>query len=420
MPLFRTDDPPDEGTALLYLMILKSSADFHLNSLLTFGLGNVVNSYTYNGLIHKHRVVGDQDDWQNVEDNVEERLDRLRGGGRVEHETAWWLFTRESAYSPIRLERELGWKPTPHGLPSHCDPSLFGWVDAFEDLLAVSSATPMMSFDRRETMNRVTAEMRDMARGHWFLFNRMQWQGLNEVFFPVYEPEERYRSPRSMEEWVAVRRSRPIPCNNWAQACSNLVTDIYEVGGSNLLRYLMDNPAEEELPEGEPTRDSAFKVFKALHDMTTRGRSEAQEQDVPSKTPNAPKPPTSEPAKTEEDLYLATSSKSDGKTPGSPLTSLFRLVGRAAWGDDMDQDARKTEHKTPDGGSETVFEKVQATPEGRICLISIEKKDRHGRVTSSEFHTSINQAPFTSPFWRRFWENARPRDGTGGDPEDSK
>lgn len=376
------DDDNDEA-ALGTLIRLKYMADFHINSL---------RSFTTNDVRREVSVKVD-DDWQDHDDWIEERLDRLRGGDRMEHETAWWLFTTQSAYSPMRLQTELGWQPTPRGLPSHCDPSLFGWVDAFEDLLAVSSATPMMSFERRETMNKVMQPLLVLDGGpsHWFLWNRVQWQGLNEVYFPVYMPQIRYRSPRSMEEWAAVRRHTPVACHNWEHAVMDLMRDISDFGGIDLLRFLLDTPDKAQLTEGQPTLESVIKLFTALQKMSAPKQSEAAGDDFPSKKPDSPRPlPTSD-AETEEDLYLASNSQSDN-TP----------------------DVRKTEHKTADGGSETVVEKSEAIPDGRISIISIEKKDKYGRVISSEFHASINQPPFSSPFWRKFWENARPHDGSGG------
>lgn len=433
--LFRKDDTRDDYIWLDDLVRLKASADMHINTVRTFQLHDTVTMYSYHHRDQgRRRVVGTQDDWQDANDYVEERLDWLRGGGRVEHEIAWWLFTTQSVYSPIRLQNELAWQPTPRGLPSHCDPSLFGWVDAFEDLLAVSSATPMMSFERREAMNKAMVWTQDT--GHWFLFNRIQWQGLNEVYFPVYWPDLQYRSPRSMEEWVAVRREVPIPCNNWEQAVRDLARNIHKYGGWSFFRYMIQNPGKEQLPEGEPTLESVVQVFRELAHMVIRGRFEAQGQDVPPKKPDAPRRPTREPAQTEEDLYSDAKFKSDDKMSDGPFASLFRIMGMAGVtgrGEEknsalipieMDKDARKTEHKLSNGGSETVVsEKIQTLRDGqdRISVISIEQKDEHGRVISSNVHVLINQAPFTSPFWRKFWENARPRDGTGGSRgEDSK
>ena len=147
----------------------------------------------------------------------------------------------------------------------------------------------------------------------------------------------------------------------------DLMRDISDFGGIDLLRFLLDTPDKAQLTEGQPTLESVIKLFTALQKMSAPKQSEAAGDDFPSKKPDSPRPlPTSD-AETEEDLYLASNSQSDN-TP----------------------DVRKTEHKTADGGSETVVEKSEAIPDGRISIISIEKKDKYGRVISSEFHASIN------------------------------
>ncbi|KAK3374916.1 hypothetical protein B0H63DRAFT_526210 [Podospora didyma] len=139
---------------------------------------------------------------------IEHFLDSLRGASNGPHDAAWRLFFTRSAYSPMYLDAELGWKPTPNGLPADIDPSQFGWVEAFEDLLAASSAKPMDPLRHRlrqkTAMGYLPAKMQ--ADPVQCFYMRLRGQGLDEVYFPVNEPRFAYRSPQTIEEWAVVRK----------------------------------------------------------------------------------------------------------------------------------------------------------------------------------------------------------------------
>ncbi|KAK3692074.1 hypothetical protein B0T22DRAFT_3497 [Podospora appendiculata] len=149
---------------------------------------------------------------QHEDPALESKLDQLRGGTFDDHQQAWSLFATYSEYSPLRLSAELGWEPTPNDLPPHYEPELFGWTDAFEDLLAASSAKPMMSLADRYLLNQLTFPSTAWRDGNhnrsaqaWL--NRLRAQGLTEVYFPFHEPHVGYRSPQTMQEWVEARRA---------------------------------------------------------------------------------------------------------------------------------------------------------------------------------------------------------------------
>ncbi|GAB1320749.1 hypothetical protein MFIFM68171_10959 [Madurella fahalii] len=165
---------------------------------------------------------------------LEAALDALRGGSRAEAQTAWDLFLTQSAYSPLRLHRELGWHPRPNessrggataaGAPQPAT----GWLDAFEDLMLASSAAEMADPRRRAAEQRspgwhhhlfALADYRDAftVHGAYGCWAEMRWlkrmasAGLREVYFPVWDasrPAE--RSPRTMEEWVERRRRERV------------------------------------------------------------------------------------------------------------------------------------------------------------------------------------------------------------------
>lgn len=79
----------------------------------------------------------------------------------------YWLrrfqdFMQTSPYSPLVLNVNsflhgrmgaVNWSPKPYGMEADMDPSLFSWVDAYEDLLADSQGLPMIPLRQRYEMN---------------------------------------------------------------------------------------------------------------------------------------------------------------------------------------------------------------------------------------------------------------------------
>ncbi|KXX75298.1 hypothetical protein MMYC01_208670 [Madurella mycetomatis] len=164
---------------------------------------------------------------------LEAALDALRGGSRAEAQTAWDLFLTQSAYSPLRLHRELGWHPRAHGDQGHeataaAAAATTGWLDAFEDLMLASSAAEMADLRRRAAEQRspgwhhhlfALGDYRDAfsVHGAYASWPEMRWlrrmatSGLREVYFPVWDasrPAE--RSPRTMDEWAERRRREAV------------------------------------------------------------------------------------------------------------------------------------------------------------------------------------------------------------------
>ncbi|KAK4242441.1 hypothetical protein C8A03DRAFT_29372 [Achaetomium macrosporum] len=177
-----------------------------------------------------------------AETHLESRIDLLRGGTAAESHLAWRLFLTRSAYSPLRLARELpgGWHPTPRDLPppaSEWESSSngeFGWLEAFEDLLRVQSGLGLADLQKRRR-DRCGEEggwfgWRSVPGGGWgwhghghgmvgfwggapgwgmremAWLERMSSRGLTEALFPVYDPGLGYQSPRTREEWAERRR----------------------------------------------------------------------------------------------------------------------------------------------------------------------------------------------------------------------
>ncbi|TDZ27160.1 hypothetical protein C8035_v011979 [Colletotrichum spinosum] len=72
------------------------------------------------------------------------------------YQAMWISFLIESPYSPLHL-RDMP-QPTPKDIPEGADPTLFGFEDAFEDLLMVSSGQSLPDINER---HRVKKEWRD-------------------------------------------------------------------------------------------------------------------------------------------------------------------------------------------------------------------------------------------------------------------
>ncbi|KAL2201561.1 hypothetical protein P885DRAFT_73900 [Corynascus similis CBS 632.67] len=202
------------------------------------------------------------------EQHLESRIALLAGGTPAEASLAWRLFLTRSPYSPLRLEHDPylgrpGWKPVPrdHVVVDQSgsqtsssrgweDRSVWewgevdfpagsgsevGWLEAFEDLMRVSSGLEMADLGGRFGRHRENHQQQHVGflgggwgghhpwwhdrglvgfAGGWFggmrevaWLERMRSRGLTEVLFPVYDPGMGYQSPRTMAEWVERRRA---------------------------------------------------------------------------------------------------------------------------------------------------------------------------------------------------------------------
>ncbi|KAM7201034.1 hypothetical protein V8F20_005043 [Naviculisporaceae sp. PSN 640] len=367
-------------------------------------------------------VVGQNDDWQDPNEDLAERLDRFqsRGSGSdAEQQLAWSLFTELSPYSPMRLERELGWRPVPSDLPAHCDPVYFGWTDAFEDLLTVTSARPMMSLERRQLMNQVLMNSPLRLKPFWYLYNRLSWQRLDEAYFPLYMPRQRYRSPRTMEEWVTLRKAQAgtISSDDWMKATEMLEKDLVaamDVWPLFLSRFLVESM--DTMLNGPPGANGPYMG----HD------SRIKQQKSPSFFSSS-----TAASETEEDMYKSGASQTK---PASydPLSTLFRIVKSVVTGNDEQQPQQqhrsypeakaaepdpsqsvlieKITRETEDGGHETISKRVGKSPSGEeVRVIEIERTDKLGRVTSHAVHLHDANTPreWIPSYWKKIWDSGQ-------------
>ncbi|OTA07384.1 hypothetical protein A9Z42_0082720 [Trichoderma parareesei] len=79
-------------------------------------------------------------------------------------------------YSPLNL-RHLK-QPVPNDLPPQCDPSVFTFEDAFEDLLAVSQGRPLPDIKDRYNQRQLLRQMFSKGEPTWFWLRRLESQGL--------------------------------------------------------------------------------------------------------------------------------------------------------------------------------------------------------------------------------------------------
>ncbi|KAK4193635.1 hypothetical protein QBC35DRAFT_445975 [Podospora australis] len=90
-----------------------------------------------------------------VDRRVENELQSEQPKDSFRGTAVWGIFMACSIYSPIRLNQELGWVPTPRGYAKHdlaSEPTTptFDWLDAYEDLLHASAGHDMPDLAERQ------------------------------------------------------------------------------------------------------------------------------------------------------------------------------------------------------------------------------------------------------------------------------
>ncbi|EGS17702.1 uncharacterized protein CTHT_0070440 [Thermochaetoides thermophila DSM 1495] len=359
--------------------------------------------------------------------HFETRLSLLRGGTRPEADLAWRLFLRHSTYSPLRLDRELGWRPRPYcpddpGL----DTSQFGWADAFEDLMLAQSGVERMS-DLREKSELfegwafgsrglpwdegekdVTAvwrpfhftfpfgmgfgfggvygpvtfgaagsrEWREMA---WL--RRMHERRLNEVYFPVQElGKGGYRSPETMEEWVEFRRReaerRKAMQDAWGRRLDNKPYESFGEEWERMLESfgLSDRSTENKdgKKDGHSVIDEIKSVFKAFDDLFPRhGHNKKDENHNP-----------------DTDLDLFESARSAFEDTHRSLSTFFKTFSNA-WKDATNAAAfppiPRSSSNNPAGSNPTKVETTESMEDGLMKRVTKKEYD-DGKGTTHVVH----------------------------------
>ncbi|KAK0646383.1 hypothetical protein B0T16DRAFT_413311 [Cercophora newfieldiana] len=153
---------------------------------------------------------------EDSKDHLASIMDSFVGASREEADMGWMLFLTRSPYSPLLLDRHLGWKPSPNARdPPASDSPIHGtWSDAFDDLLRASSSLPMKNPTQKDTSfpllllgalasPQQTADLAHQASTYLW---QLKQNRLDEVLFPYHDRMFSYKSPRTMAEWVALRQ----------------------------------------------------------------------------------------------------------------------------------------------------------------------------------------------------------------------
>jgi hypothetical protein len=291
-------------------------------------------------------------------DHIESTIDSFRGGSEEEGAMGLKLFLSRSPYSPLLLDRYLGWKPTPRDAldpqqGQHDDQYLGGWIDAFQDLLRVSSGLPMLDPSELQTRNRAAKELFAHTGGALkdnitqlatFWVWGLGQSRLDEVLFPYHDPEASYRSPRTMAEWVDLRRAER----------------------------------------------SAFEQLRGLAEAFRQGE-EVWRKEVAPRIERIHAAAMDE-SETEEDAYQAVDRQTDAPKKWDDLFGFLKRIGED---EDKSQEARlisSSENTKPtwSGGTKTVTKKEWVDDAGAVhteAVVSV--KNKEGEETSRRVNHSI-------------------------------
>ncbi|OLN81587.1 hypothetical protein CCHL11_05486 [Colletotrichum chlorophyti] len=175
------------------------------------------------------------------------------------YQVMWISFLIDSSYSPLRL-RDMP-QPTPRDLPDGADPSLFGFEDAFEDLLMASSGQGLMDINER---HRIKKEWRDSFPDGlppilWL--HQLTRQGLWDGWDPRPEVLEGAVSER-WRRWLQEqndpfheRRSLPAPQDR------NPAKEVEKTARDEVQRQATPTRVQQDQHHGETEEDSYFSVM---------------------------------------------------------------------------------------------------------------------------------------------------------------
>jgi len=288
-------------------------------------------------------------------------IDSFRGSTLEESNTGWMLFLTRSPYSPLLLDRYLGWRPTATGdelSSQEDDSSLGGWSDAFDDLLRASSGLPMK--DRvLSPMQKESLRLQQLLLGGGTSFKpeigkqaeaylwHLKQSRLDEVLFPFHDRMS-YRSPQTMAEWVAQREVESDPL-------------------THLLGWVAEMKKDEKL-----WQKGATEKVERVHKAAIGGTENAE---------------------TEEDAYRAVERAAPKKLDN--LFDLFKHIGEDEDKPRGDQGVRvisSSERMKPTwtGGTKTITKKEYVDKTGAVhteTVVSVKNAD--GEETSRRVRHSV-------------------------------
>lgn len=213
----------------------------------------------------------------------------------------YWLgrfqgFMRTSPYSPLLLNVNsflhgrmgaVNWSPKPHDMGSDMDPSLFSWVDAFEDLLADSQGLPMMPLRQRYKMNRSLRQrypwgFETVPLSVWL--RRLETQGVvkKDIFFgtgirtslPELKLEQEERLSRSDEDVDPITY-----LGQWAERKMGILESLFdsELRKIHEIFGTMTGEERDGIPK-ESNRERAPRDEQELYDFMRQQKSDIAAQ----------------------------------------------------------------------------------------------------------------------------------------------
>lgn len=281
-------------------------------------------------------------------------------------ESAIQRFVTSSPYSPLRLAHAGGWQPRPADLNPDMDPSMFTWIDAFEDLCAVQNGRSMMDLRQRYAMNQ---EIRQ----------RWAWLGGFEPFRPWMErvraqgtvSGEGFFGPgRGLKERVEEGREKLL-------------------GGWDSQHVAVAEQQQQQQQEHDRHVEGGLfgeldKIFKVLNKAIDDSLSPADLHKDTNPTPT----PTQEP-ETEGDLYnFIQSAFNEARS----LSTLFKAVSEGGFESVVKKMNGANDHKAEDDKTETKKEEYVDEHGYLHTKTTITTRSADGSRTSREERYTVRPA----------------------------
>ncbi|KAJ5011419.1 hypothetical protein K4K57_005667 [Colletotrichum sp. SAR 10_99] len=206
------------------------------------------------------------------------------------YQAMWISFLIESPYSPLAL-RDMP-QPRPRDLPTDADPTLFGFEDAFEDLLMVTSGQGLPDIHERHRVKKEWREQFPRGLPPILWLHQLTRQGLWDGWAPRPDVLEGAISER-WQRWLQeqddpFRDSRSLPATSQTpsmelepkEAEKTMVRGVTDGAGRETRNRLGEEQYNRETEE-----DSYFSVMgKARFSgsrQTETGKSSSATRDLP-------------------------------------------------------------------------------------------------------------------------------------------
>ncbi|TFA97975.1 hypothetical protein CCMA1212_010301 [Trichoderma ghanense] len=299
------------------------------------------------------------------------------------------------SYSPLNL-RHLK-QPVPNDLPPQCDPSVFTFEDAFEDLLAVSQGRPLPDIKDRYNQRQLLRQMFSNGEPTWFWLRRLESQGL--LRRPTRDELYRPRNFGLLEddddaggaEWGLTRSG----WSDWSRLHEELDRKAAEVWS----RAASSEKAQNGQPHGNSFFDEVHQVFKQLED-SFHGRNRPHKEDhegphqksLPDHFDDLFSSLSSSFAEGHKtwDAFVKSITESTTKTDNKPVSTDITPVAASL-------PPRTSEEKVYDNGIKEVVTRDEKVNSFGYLTTTVTKKtyDKNGNEIGTETHFTMRPADRT-------------------------